>query len=380
MDLIATAMVSSLGYDSVTACAAARGGLSRAADLPFVVVENDGSPTLAVGHCAGLLTSGFEGDARLVRLLEGALRDLLGQIPGDLVEGPRVSYYLAIPAQDRERQGLDLLEDDEARISYLEELDEPADVNEVERGRTILRTALRIAGVPRASADVVNCVQISVSGHAAAIELYERAAQDMASGMADVAIVAGVDSLLGSATLAWLHRLRRLKDAESPAGLSPGEAAAVVAFSRTDVSRYLSKPSCSCVGRVATAGSSTQFLHGDQGDGAAQFTVLKNLTEGLGSDAYRWLIVDQNGEVFRATDWGRTIVRQRAADPVFDGVASMWYPAGSFGDIGVASGLVATCMAAQAYERGYAPSSHAIIMTNSDGPQRSGCVVSRIGS
>jgi 3-oxoacyl-[acyl-carrier-protein] synthase I len=375
MDVIATAMVSSLGYDVDTACAAARAGLTRSTELPFMVLEDDNSPGLAIGHPVPLLGGGFEGDARLIRLLEGALRDLNRRIPPDLLSSARAGFYLALPATTREHEGIDLIPEED-RGDYLEQLGEPATIDEVTRGRWILGAALSMADFPEGPASSVDLVQVALSGHTAVIELYERAQTDLGSGRISMAIVAAVDSLVTGATLSWLDATYRLKGAKCPAGLSPGEAAAIVVLANAEVSgqrgsvRTIIEP-------VVTLPSSTRFLAAETADGAGQFEVLRALTTVVESSAGSpWLILDQNGEVFRATDWGRTLVRYRATNPVGNAEPTIWYPAGSFGDTGAAAGAVATCMAIRAHERGYSPSPHAIVMTNSDGALRGGCVVS----
>jgi 3-oxoacyl-[acyl-carrier-protein] synthase-1 len=381
MDVIATGMVSSIGYDVHTACAAARAGVRRPAELPFTILENDRSPGLAVGHPATLLGGGFEGDARLIRLLEGAFRDLVGQSQVDLLSARRLAFYLALPASDRERQGLNLILDEEARPRYLEQIGEPSPVDEMRRALRILDTAARMADLPGNVRSSLNTLRVSIAGHAAVIELYLEAETDLESGRVDLAIVGGVDSLIGHTTLTWLQLTGRLKGAESPAGLSPGEAAALIALrSGSSTGQSASRPQAR-VDHVTRLSSATQFLSGDPADGQSQFQIMLALTAGLGGtpDAH-WPIVDQNGEMFRASDWGCSLVRLRAAGSFADEGVNVWYPSTSFGDVGAASGAVATCMAVEAHERGYAPFPHALILTSSDGRSRAGCVVSAVGS
>jgi 3-oxoacyl-[acyl-carrier-protein] synthase-1 len=376
MDLIATAMVSSLGYDVHTACAAARAGLTRAAELPFTILENDRSPGLATGHPAALLGGGFEGDARLIRLLGGAFRDLRSQTQPDLLSVPRLALYLALPAGDRERHGLNLILDEAARPRYLEQIGESAPVDDLARARNILDNAIRMADLPAQVRASVNAVRVSTVGHAAVIELYQRAQSELESGRIDLAIVGGVDSLLGHATLTWLQLTGRLKGAESPAGLSPGEAAALVALGGERISRRMTTPPRAHIDRVVTLSSQTQFLAGVPADGRSQSEMVRALSDGLeGSSGGHWMIVDQNGEVYRASDWGCSLVRLQGT-AAGHAAAQVSYPAGSFGDTGAASGAVATCMAVEAYERRYAPFPHALVLTSSDGCNRAGCVVS----
>jgi 3-oxoacyl-[acyl-carrier-protein] synthase-1 len=87
-----------------------------------------------------------------------------------------------------------------------------------------------------------------------------------------------------------------------------------------------------------------------------------------------WIITDQNGEPYRALDWGHAAVAllrgaPRFVDPV------LWYPASSFGDTGTASGGVALCLAIRAFVRGYAPSSAAIVLSAADDARRAAVLV-----
>ena len=138
MDVIATALVSAIGYDAPTVCAAVRAGVTRAGPLPFVTLENDESPGVAVGHAARLLTDGFEGDARLVRLLSGAFVDLLARLDERVLGTAHVAYYLSLPPADREWQGLALLGSDEAQARYLDWVGPAPVVDEVRRAARVV--------------------------------------------------------------------------------------------------------------------------------------------------------------------------------------------------------------------------------------------------
>jgi 3-oxoacyl-[acyl-carrier-protein] synthase-1 len=374
MDVIATAMVTSLGYDAATSCAAARAGLTRASELPFTVLENDHTPGLAIGHTVGLLGGGFEGDGRLIRLLDGALRDLANQLPVEQVARARFGIYLAIPASTRERSGSELILPDE-RARYFEQLGEPKPANELARAKKLFQTAAQLAGIPPSVLSSAITLRVSVIGHAAAIELYELARADLESGVVELAILGAVDSLVGSATLRWLQLTGRLKSAESPAGLSPGEAAALVVLQGSAAVKTAIPP-VARLSVVTRTTSPTQLLLGQQADGLGQFQVLRALTKAVGGNGALWVNTDQNGEVFRGTDWGCSLVRLEAVSEAAMTNASVWYAAASFGDVGAASGVLATCLAVRAHERRYAPSIHGLVLCNSDGADRAGCVVS----
>ena len=101
----AIGMVSSLGLDWRTACAAARAGLRRAAPVEGLETssEVDGEDEQTIGHAVTLLTHGFEGGARLLRLLAGGLQDLLLQAPQLRIADAGVGYFLVLPPRDRVR-------------------------------------------------------------------------------------------------------------------------------------------------------------------------------------------------------------------------------------------------------------------------------------
>src|SRR5262245_7486232 len=99
--IVQIGMVSSIGADLKTSCASARADLSRRSELAYLVVGPDGTPLKATGHQAEYLTKGFRGDARLIRLLTGALDDLVGQMAKDLWP-VAIDVFIAMPASFRD--------------------------------------------------------------------------------------------------------------------------------------------------------------------------------------------------------------------------------------------------------------------------------------
>lgn len=376
MDVVAIGMVSALGYDVHTACAAARAGVTRAGELPFVVLENDKSPGVAVGHAAQLLTNGFDADARLARLLSGALSDLVSHLGVTALAGPKVGYYLSIPAADRTWQGLNLIATDGGRSEYLERVGPPPVPDEGARGYRLLEQAMRMARLPADVRAGARTLRVSAAGHAAVTALFSRAERDLAAGTIDIGVVGGVDSLVSPDVLPWLSLTGRLKCAEAPAGLAPGEAAAFVAVSRAGAPGLADAPALAALGHAVTRSSTTQLLAGEPADGRAQCDIISELGAVLRRRQVPWIVSDQNGELFRAADWGTSLVRLRGAGLTVGDGADLWHPAASFGDVGAATGVVAACVVVEAFSRGYARDAHACLLASSDGPARGGCVMS----
>ncbi|MEQ1883077.1 MAG: hypothetical protein ABL878_19150, partial [Burkholderiales bacterium] len=87
-------------------------------------------------------------------------------------------------------------------------------------------------------------------------------------------------------------------------------------------------------------------------------------------DTPPWLIVDQNGETYRAQEWGCALTRLIEDHPGFQDPL-VWYPVMSVGDTGSATGVVQTSMALQAFHRGYAPARHVVLQAGADAGLRS---------
>jgi 3-oxoacyl-[acyl-carrier-protein] synthase-1 len=372
-------MVSVLGTDVSTNCAAARAGINRASALDHFRVrsEVEGTAEVIIGHQASLLTRGFEGEARLVRLASGALVDLQAQC-GQVDWGAcRHRFYLSLPEARRLRSGMELVADEDRRRALLEE---ESARQEVERQAAVpsadaVQSAfsdriLRMAAVQARWPAAVARPAASFCGHAGGVDAVRAALSDLTSGAIDMAIVLAVDSYLDQETLGWLSLCGRLKCDGVPAGIQPGEAGAAIALRRRE---YAAGSELASIGAVSVDHEERALLSGAAAGGTALARVVGDCWDGAGGGV-PWVITDHNGEVYRATDWAYALVRLRArfdafADPI------VWFPAAWYGETGAASALVAICTAVRAWERRYAPAPGAIIAAASDGGGRAAVVV-----
>ena len=365
-DIVFHAMVGSLGYDSHTACAAARAGLTRTSDLPFLVLGNDGEPARATGHTASAVTKGFQGPARLARLLQGPMRALLERLPGKLLSKHQVGFYLALPPADRLRTGTDRISDPEAQESYeAETLTEPTGRSPEARAKDLVQLLTLAEDISIA----FDHLRASDAGSVGFAELLSRATQDQANGLVDVAIVACVDSLCGERELRWLATTGRLKFDGQPVGLAPGEASALCVLANPRVARDLPLEAQGSV----VVGAPTRSVHALSDGETPDGEVLAQLLE-LATDNPAWVLVDQNGEECRANEWGHALTRVRGRQPHLAD-ANVWYPATAFGDTGVAAAGVSTCMALRAFARRYAPARSALVLSCGDGRERAGHII-----
>ena len=369
-------MVTSLGTDSLTACAAARAGLSRSAMLENFRLRSEvaGTEEEVVGHRVDLLTRGFEGEPRLTRLLQGALADLLSVNNSIRWTELRHGFYLSVPDPRRTGQGTALMDDEVAREAYAAASagDKPADPELIARamGTRILARAASASGWP-AVAELSFC---SVGGHAGGIRALEAAKQDLQRGAVEVAVVVGVDSHIDEKTLDWLHASGRLKCDGMPVGLQPGEAAAALALSADSSDPGGRRQPPVVLEDVAIGHEGRDFFSGAVAYGEELARVLSSVWKPEYT-TMPWILTDQNGEVYRATDWGHAAVRLRALFPAF-ATTELWYPALAFGDTGAASSLVAVGVAARAWARHYAPSRRAVVLSASDSGARAALALS----
>ena len=115
--ITAIGMTSSLGFDAPNACAAARAGLSRAADLDHFQIKSGttGEVVKVHGHQVPITTRGFQSWVRLLVLLKSALADLVARRPLNDIPPDRFGFYLALPDPGRVQRGLDLIGDEATR-------------------------------------------------------------------------------------------------------------------------------------------------------------------------------------------------------------------------------------------------------------------------
>jgi len=362
-------MVTSLGLEATTSCAAARAGLGRATKLDFYPVKSgeDGSVEGVIAHAVPLLTEGFEGDQRLVRLAEAAFAQLHKEIP-DTISKERVGFYLSIPDADRTSKSAGEGLEEKLRENNARSFDRS-------RPMTILRRA--VARSQYLSETALRCVKTTgATGFAQALS---KAIEDLTSGEVSHAIVGGVDSLLDEGTLVWLEATERLKGPDFPSGLQPGEAAGFILLETRRVARSRRARITGAVIAVYLAEESKTLFSGEHSTGAGLGTVL-NLAYGSGSwtdENPFWVICDQNGERYRALEWGNALFRL-SANRGGSLPLAIWYPAASFGDTGSAFGTVATGVVLSAFSRKYAPAKRAIVTASSEWNLRAAIVLEAI--
>lgn len=317
-----------------------------------------GGDAPSIGHAAGLLTRGFEGRARLVRLLVGACRDLADQVGSDNCSVSS-AVYLSVPDACRPYSDLELVRSKIAREARRVELSsfEPEPLRKT--GEWLWGKSASILRWP--STPKVAFVSTGHTGFTAAIRA---ALADIDSRGVKSALVAAVDSLLDLETIVWLHETGRLKNADMPIGVEPGEAAACLLL---EVDPPKGRPFRTLVSAPhvePAVAESTDLL---------ERAILGSQRASRQETLPSWVFVDLDGTEGRAAEWGRLLVRLCVTEVNYD--PRMVYPAISFGDVGSAFGALSTCMAIAAWDRGYATRNTALIVSGDRGYGRAAHVL-----
>ncbi len=186
-------------------------------------------------------------------------------------------------------------------------------------------------------------------------------------------LLVAVDSLIDPATMAWFDTKDRLKCTRSPEGIIAGEAAAAFVIEAPRTAERAKRAPRATLDAL--------------GLGVEKATVSSDVAcVGLGyCDAVRaaaaalpkspnppWVVLDHNGERYRALEWSYVLTRLHA---IFREASPSWYFADSVGETGAAAGGLAAARVLAAFERGYAPSEQAWILLGGDPGSRAAFVL-----
>lgn len=354
-------LTTSIGLDVVASCASARAGVTRWTPLDIEEPDLDTLESVPLkGHAVRGLTDGFEGIGRLLRLGNTALADLLDYAGLASAVPPRTGFFVCLPGDFHATQRLqtELLSgpapDEVARASLQEHFEAQRQLQARLEGRLVsellARNGLSIHPSFRA------CFFGGPATFARAVEL---AAHRLRTRELDRCIVGGIDSFVSGAALKDAYELGLLRTEEQPSGFFPGEAAAFILLERADAARGRGARVEALLGPVAVAEEPFHRLSGVPPQGAAlAHTAEACLREGQARPGL--VIVNLNGDDFRAQDFGGALVRlgrERLPESF-----QQWYPPASFGELGAATGAASVCLAVRGFVRGYAGSSRSALV------------------
>lgn len=354
----ALGMVSNVGRDVVTACAAQRAGLVRPYPLEgFWCFDESELESPVVGAPIKGLTDGFIQSGTWVRMALESLEDLV--------------HYGALPEPADQRfwsaTGLAWVLPEIAFQRFL--WPETAVPALLERycGHLLAELAgLPLKVIPRG---------FITTGPSGIVTALDRSHELLMRGLLERVVVLGSDSWLDRLSMDTLIRESRLKMAEQPVGLCPGEAAACVLVERAEQAARRSARAEAQVLAIALRPPPGEI---DEEEPTAPrlklapalarnlaSAITEALQAGGGQRPFRGdLFLDLNGEEWKALVWGhaQTLLHTQMD---LDRVRTI-VPCTSFGDIGAASGVAALCLATRSFVRSHALTEQSLICSISD--------------
>ena len=311
--IIAAGMVTGVGLDAPSSCAAIRCAIDNFSETRFM--DNGGE--WIIGSQVPL-EQPWRGLPKLVHMVVPAIRECLAQTEG--VGPERIPLFLCVA--ERERPG------------RLEGLDDEL-FSAIEAALGVRFHALS-AVIPRGR----------VAGGLAMLQ----ARQLIHDERLPLCIIAGVDSYLIAGTLAAYEAKNRLLTSQNSNGFIPGEAGGAVLVGRQSAGNLV------CVGigtgeEVATI-DSEEPLRAD-GMVKAINAALDDAGRTMADVDYR--ITDSNGEQYWFKEAALAVTRiLRVRKEEFE----IWHPADCIGEVGAAIGPCALAVALAASRKAYAPGPH----------------------
>ncbi len=228
-----------------------------------------------------------------------------------------------------------------------------------------------------AQAEGLKSAEIIREGHSGGIIAFSKSGLLLRANKAKFCVVGGMDSLVEHPCLLWLEATRRLKTDDRPRGFIPGESSAFVVLELESAAKKRGAPAiCEVLETAYTteeAGITSEkplLAHG----------LVESVQKLMGSrnmrpDQLNGIICDLNGEYYRMKEWA--IAQNR----IFEGASTipeLWHPAANIGDIGAASAVVFSVIAAAAIQRGYFSGPKLLLWTSSDSGGRGSMLISKV--
>ena len=332
-EILRTGMVTGVGLDAESSCAAIRCGISAFEETRFMF---DGEWILG---CEVPLEEPWRGREKLLQMLCSSLRECLEGFSG--TSSTEIPLLLSLPEADRPGriEGLD-----GGFLGVVEE-----------------RLGVRFHPESRFFAN----------GRIGGVQALDYARRLLAESVS-LCLVAGVDSLLVARSLDEWHRQHRLLTAENSDGFIPGEAAAAVLLGRLGSGGTVRCAGMGYGNEPAPRGSG----EANRADGLVQAfrSALSDASWKLGDVDLR--LTDLSGEQFGFREAAVALTRLlRTRKEEFD----LWHPADCVGETGAAVTPILLGVFAAAVAKNWAPGPRAVCHVSGDGKERAAFLLETVG-
>lgn len=334
LEVVAVGARTPVGLAAESSAAAVRAQISRLREHPLLV-DASGEPIVFAPD--GLLDPKLGARDRMVTLAESVLAEVVSKLSPAVSRVRQIALHLALP---------------EARPGFSE--------SDATRVLDTIRARWRLPPPVR--------VTLAGRGHAGAIRAVERAVQETRGNEDTLFVTAGVDSYHEAETLHWLGSNRRLARNGARNGFTPGEAAGCLVLASAGLCSRLGLPRLARVRGVGIAEEHLASLRDGEPLGVALSQAIQGAVSALEfpRESIDSVYCDINGERLRSQEWGFALLRTPSV------WKSLGYqaPAGCWGDVGAASGVLGSVLAVQSFVRRYARGPRAVVVASSEGGLR----------
>ncbi|VAW59405.1 hypothetical protein MNBD_GAMMA08-2499 [hydrothermal vent metagenome] len=324
-----------VGLNAASTAAAVRVGISGFEEHPFMI-NQQGEPYLLA--TVPSVDPALTGSDRYIALSTSAIQEALEPLQKMALKKQGIKVVVALP---------------EVRPGLPENLSE------------------KIANHIMAQSNqqyIMNDVRMAFNGHAAGLMALESAHKHLSNGESEFYLIGGIESYIDPDTLDWVEDNEQLHVPSNAWGFMPGEAACFCLVCLADTANKYKLPVK--VKRVAISTAheknkiKTQTVCIGEGLTQAVKGVLSKLPKNAKID---YTICDQNGEAYRADEFGFMLSR---LSKYFTDPSDYMAPADCWGDVGAASGPLFINLIAAAYEKRYAKGPYTLLWTSSESGER----------
>lgn len=354
-------MVTPLGLDGATSCAAARAGISRTTSLPHLTVVHPETFELEPVSVMEVpcITEGFTGLGRLTILGSYALRQLLTDFP--IQPKSRTGLFVNLSSSFFMAQA----EENEAKENRL-----PFQIqhsNTTQRTQKFEQKIISniLALLPLSCSITRTCSQDQIGF----IKALQWASVVLQQNKAERCIIGGVDSLVETSLLHTFNKAGVLKTPSQSNGFIAGEGAGFLMLERLETARRRRAP---ILGIIPIWTESAEPFHRlDEDKRALGVAMSQSVQQILASLPDRgrnlsYILSALNGDAYRATDWGYATIRTKAQFPDF-GNQEIHHPVIHFGETNAAHAFLTTGLALRGFARQYLPPSILVALQNDHG-------------
>ena len=215
--------------------------------------------------------------------------------------------------------------------------------------------------------------EIIAKGHSAGLMAFESASQEIIKRTCEFCLIGGVDSYIDPDTLDWLDDNEQVHMPSNAWGFIPGEAASFCLLCSQDTADKYNLPVKARLIAISTALEENRIKTETVCIGQGLTQAVRNCLKELSPDCrIDYTICDQNGEAYRADEFGFMLARlsEYFVDP-----SDYMAPADCWGDVGAASGPLFINLIIFAAEKGYSKGLHTLLWTSSEGGERTAAIL-----